>query len=206
MLNISFNATVRKCTNCGSSSGHNRATCPLLPCSVCREIGHKSSICPTLREQRLASERSRRLIENMSTVEIENQQSRHRLENMSSAQIQQHNNSNRIENMSSAQIENQQSRHRIENMSSAQIENQQSRHRLENMSSAQIENQQSRHRIENMSPAQIGQQRYRGSHNQRFLPIQQVWDDDNPCLFCHAVYLKSVSKSARKRCCNNGAY
>ncbi len=121
MLNISFTATVRKCTNCGSSSGHNRATCPLLPCSVCRQIGHKSSMCPTLREQRLASE-------------------------------------------------------------------------------------QSRHRLENMSRAQIDQQRYRGSHNQRFLPIQQVWDDDNPCSFCHAVYLKSVSKSARKRCCNNGAY
>ena len=57
-----------------------------------------------------------------------------------------------------------------------------------------------------MSPAQIGQQRYRGTHNQRFLPIQQVWDDENPCSYCHAVYLKSVSKSARKRCCNNGAY
>ena len=91
MLNISFSATVRKCTNCGSSNGHNRATCPLLPCSVCRDFGHKSSMCPTLREKRVASERSRRLIENMSSVDIENQQSRHRLENMSSAQIQQQN-------------------------------------------------------------------------------------------------------------------
>ena len=65
MLNISFTATVRKCSNCGSS-GHNRATCPLLPCSVCRDSGHKSSMCPTLREQRVESERSRHRLENMS--------------------------------------------------------------------------------------------------------------------------------------------
>jgi hypothetical protein len=97
-------------------------------------------------------------------------------------------------------------RMRRENLSQAQIENQQSRHRLENMSSAQIENQQSRHRLENISFHQIEQQRYRGTHNQRFLPIQQIWDDENPCGYCYAVYLKSVPKSARKRCCNNGAY
>jgi hypothetical protein len=122
----------------------------------------------------------------MSTVQIENQQSRHRMENMSSAQIENQQSRHRMENMSSAQVQNQQSRRRVENMSSAQIENQQSRHRMENMSSAQVENQQSRH--------------------QRFLPIQQIWDDENPCGYCFAVYLKSVTKSARKRCCNNGAY
>ena len=88
MLNISFTATERKCTNCGSSSGHNRATCPLLPCKVCREIGHILSMCPTLREQRLAYERSRRRIENMSPAQIENQRSRDRVENMSPAQIE----------------------------------------------------------------------------------------------------------------------
>jgi hypothetical protein len=105
--------------------------------------------------------------------------------------------------MSSAQVQNQQSRHRMENMSSAQVENQQSRRRVENMSSAQIENQQSRHRMENMSSAQVENQQ---SRHQRFLPIQQIWDDENPCGYCFAVYLKSVTKSARKRCCNNGAY
>jgi hypothetical protein len=48
MLNISFTAaTVRKCSNCGSS-GHNKTTCPLLPCTVCGYSGHKSSMCPTL--------------------------------------------------------------------------------------------------------------------------------------------------------------
>jgi hypothetical protein len=89
-------------------------------------------------------------------------------------------------------------------MSDDQIQSEQSRHQLSNMSDDHIQRQRSQRQVANMSQVQIDQQRFRGTHG--FVPIQQVWDDDNPCQYCCAVYLKSVSKSARKKCCNNGAY
>jgi hypothetical protein len=89
-------------------------------------------------------------------------------------------------------------------MSADQIQNQQSRRQVANMSADQIQSQQSRHQVANVSAFQINQPRYRGSHG--FVPIQQVWDDNNPCQYCFAVFLKTVSKSAGRKCCNSGAY
>eukprot|EP01035_Chromulina_nebulosa_P037257 gene37257-50284_t len=46
---------------------------------------------------------------------------------------------------------------------------------------------------------------YRQNHNRRqWVPIQQVWDEDNPCSHCGRVWLKSVKKDARVRCCYDG--
>ena len=106
--------------------------------------------------------------------------------------------------MSDAQIERQNERHRVEHMSNAQIERQNVRHRVEHMSDAQIERQNERHRVEHMSDAQIPRQRnYRDRLNRNVVTIKQEWDDKN---LCYCIYLKSVEKKARKRCCNNGEY
>eukprot|EP01035_Chromulina_nebulosa_P025564 gene25564-33370_t len=50
-------------------------------------------------------------------------------------------------------------------------------------------------------------QTYRQNNQQQrrwWVPIQQVWDEDNPCSYCGRVWLKSVKKVARVRCCFNG--
>ena len=123
---------------------------------------------------------------------------------MSPDQIQTQRSQRQIANMSPDQIQTQRSQRQVANMSPEQIQREQSRHQLANMSPDQIQTQRSQRQVANMSQVQIDQQRFRGTHG--FVPIQQVWDDDNPCQFCCAVFLKSVSKSSRKKCCNNGAY
>ena len=39
-----------------------------------------------------------------------------------------------------------------------------------------------------------------------FKTIKQEWDFDNPCQYCHCLYLKSFTKSERRACCNNGEF
>ena len=75
------------------------------------------------------------------------------------------------------------------------------------VSDAQIERRNARHRVEHMSDAQIQRQHnHRDRLNRNVVPIKQKWDDENPCEYCYCIYLKSVKKKARKRCCNNGEY
>ena len=52
--NILFSPTRKAkptCSNCGSDT-HKRSTCPNLPCSMCKENGHVSPMCPTVDELR----------------------------------------------------------------------------------------------------------------------------------------------------------
>jgi len=158
-------------------------------------------------EGRKTSDRIAHRKEQLSKELIQRHNERNCVEHMSDAQIVRQNDRHRVEHMSDAQIERQNDRHRVEHMSVAQIERQNDRHRVEHMSVAQIERQKDRHRVEHMSDSQIQRQRnYRNSQNRRFVSIQQQWDDENPCEYCHCTFLKSVLKKARKRCCNNGEY
>ena len=112
--------------------------------------------------------------------------------------------------MNEYQVDNQRSRHLRENMNEYQVENQRIRHLRENMNKYQVENHRARNLRENMNEFQVDNQRIRylqENRNTRFLPIAQEWDDEHhPCQYCFSVYLKSVKKKARNRCCNNGAY
>jgi hypothetical protein len=154
---------------------------------MCKENGHVSTMCPTVDELRAMCGRKR-----------------HKKANMSADQIQRQRSQRQVANMSEDQIQRQRSQRQIANMSDDQIQSEQSRHQLSNMSDDHIQRQRSQRQVANMSQVQIDQQRFRGTHG--FVPLQQVWDDDNPCQYCCAIFLKSVSKSARKKCCNNGAY
>ena len=95
-INFSFSSS--NCSNCGSDI-HKRSTCPSLPCSVCREIGHTSTTCPTNMEGRKLSNRIRLRKENLSIQQIEDQRDRHRAENMTEYQTENHRSRNRAENM-----------------------------------------------------------------------------------------------------------
>ena len=142
----------------------------------------------------------------MSEIQTVNQRGRHRLENMSEIQIENQRGRHRAENMTEYQIENHRERNRLENMTEYQIDNQRSRHRSENMSENQIQQHNYRNCFESMSPQQRQSLREREAVRRLFLTVAQEWDDEKPCPHCFHVYLKSVKKRARNRCCHHGAY
>jgi hypothetical protein len=54
----------------------------------------------------------------------------------------------------------------------------------------------------------LRQKNYRAKHVRavEFHHIEQVWDYKNQCKFCGCQWLKSTTKTGRKKCCNHGAY
>jgi hypothetical protein len=40
----------------------------------------------------------------------------------------------------------------------------------------------------------------------QFKDVRQVWDYENPCLYCKFVFLKSQTTAFRKKCCANGRF
>jgi hypothetical protein len=123
---------------------------------------------------------------------VENQRARHLHENMNESQVKNHRARNLHENMNEYQVDNHRARNLRENMNEYQVDNHRARNLREIMNEYQLDNHRARNLQEN--------------RNTRFLPIAQEWDDEHPCQYCFSVYLKSVKKKARNRCCNNGAY
>ena len=207
ITNFDFSNIGRKrksCTSCKSES-HTRPLCPDHPCSHCNAMGHVFSSCPLVKEKK----RKTKLVQNMNTSEIEQQQERHLLGNMSSSQIEQQQERHRIDALSSSQIEQQQERRRMENMSSSQVEQHNARNRMEHMSPEQRRHHRESNRIMgNMSPEHRELLRQRNADRyRRFQPVQQTWDDENPCKFCFYVPLKSQrGRKGPSVCCNDGEY
>ena len=169
---------------------------------------------------------ARNRIDALSSIQIEQQRESHRIDALSSIQIEQQRESHRMENMSSHQIVQQRESHRIDALSPSQIVQQRESHRIDALSSHQIVQQQERHRMEHMSPEQ--RRHHRESNRimgnmspehrellrqrnadryRRFQPVQQTWDDENPCKFCFYVPLKSQrGRKGPSVCCNDGEY
>jgi hypothetical protein len=73
--------------------------------------------------------------------------------------------------------------------------------------------QRQRHQVAFMDEptvvAERERDRIRDANRERRKPkvnLKQEWDYDNPCEFCHCLFLKSEPKSFRKYCCQNGDY
>ena len=50
-------------------------------------------------------------------------------------------------------------------------------------------------------------ERIRPRRRDRYLPVKQEWDYNNPCRYCGCLHLKSNRDyNFRKKCCNEGKY
>ncbi len=84
-----------------------------------------------------------------------------------------------------------------------------------NHSPAQIERHRLLNRTESLTPERILSRgsllAESGKRRKLFLnslkvEVEQIWDEDKPCIHCECLFLKSTPNTSRKLCCQGGKY
>jgi hypothetical protein len=160
-------------------------------------------------EKAVEAQRHRHQIAHMSDDAIEAHRRQNQIAHMSDDAIEAHRRQNQIAHMSDDAIEAHRRRNQTAHMSEDAIGAQRHRHQIASMDQEEVQAQRQRHHVAFMDLPTVVAERERDRNRERRKPkvsLQQIWDYDNPCEFCHCLFLKSEPKSFRKYCCQNGDY